>query len=235
MKRDTIALIIALVCGAAAFGLIYNHLKQANQPQNQFVVAAQELPKGKVLTPEDLTVSEPLKNVPQGKYFTQIQDLIGTELQKDIPQGKLIGRSLIKKIQAKLNLPVRVDEDETLPVPPSMRALTLGTQELENIPQNLKPGEYVDTLGSVAIANNQREIRTVLHAVLVLSVQRSEKKQIEAVTIALATQQVETLLNSLKFGKVRLVMAPKTDDGSAWSNSGSIEIIRGTQRERKIT
>lgn len=253
MKRDTLVLIIALACGIAAFSLIFNFLKQASLPQSQFVVAKGGLPKGKVLTAEDLTVSAPVKNVPREKYFTQINDLIGMRLENDIPQGGMIERGLVKKVQAVIAkiAPKRVNTEQNLPVPPSMRALTLNLQDLENVPGVLTAGDYVDILGNVVLSNSQREIRTILYAVSVIGIQRmppppvasasandSEEKArgaVEGVTLALLPAQVETVLNASKLGKMRLVINSREGNQSAWSNVGSIEIIRGVLKERKST
>lgn len=114
-----------------------------------------------------------------------------------------------------------------------MRALSLNPNELENIPQRLNGGDYIDLLGMVDIGNQQREIRTILRGVLVLSVQKNENKTPESLTIALHPTQVEILLNTT--GKKRLVVTEKPADNSRGDNMGSIEVIRGIQRERKVT
>lgn len=248
MKRDTMVLVVALACGVAAFGLIFNFLKQANAPQTQFVIAKENLPKGKILAAEDLTVSPPMKNIPREKYFTQINELIGMRLEKDTFKNDMIERSLVQRIQiAAAKLLPQAAPEKSLPVPPGQRALTLGLQDIENVPNTMTPGDYVDILGNVVLSNSQREIRTILYAVAVIGIQRTpavivspdgqqrEKSPVESVTLALLPAQVETVLNASKLGKMRLVVNSREGNQSAWSNVGSIEIIRGVLKERKST
>lgn len=243
MKRDTFVLFVALACGIFAFGLIFNFLKQAAKPKNQFVMTSNPIKKGKILTPDDLAISEPLKDLPANRYFTQISDVLGMEVTEDLPQNKLIAKTNIKKpppppkkIEPKPSPEGRQTpkkkEMTVLPIPPGKRGLNLTAQELGSIPPLLKAGDYVDILGDVALGGkNQKEVRTLAKGGLVLSVQGNEKK-IESVSLALSPQQIEILLNAGREGKMRLILSSE-DDGSAPAVS-SIEIIRGVQRERKM-
>ncbi len=240
MKRDTLVLLVALVCGALAFSLIFNFLKQASKPKNQFVMAKEALTKGVILTADNLTLSQPLQNISSANYYTQIYEVLNMELQEDVPTGKLISRDIVKPVEKKPEI-VASPVDNTpvsLPVPPGMRALTLELQEVESIPIILKAGNYVDVLGYIptGINNAQREIRTLLHGAQVLSTGKNEKQEIQSVTLAISPTYVEMLLNASKLGKVRLIVTNQPGgDASAWSTVGSIEIIRGIQRERKVT
>ena len=235
MKRDTLVLVVAALCGLVAFSLIFNFLKQATQPKGQYVIAKQALAAKKVISVEDLAMSPPLENIPAANYFTQMVEVIGMEMGNDLPAGQLIARAQVKKAEAKPESPEKIEKPKeiVLPVPAGMRALTLGTQELESIPQTLKGGDYVDILGYAVVGTNQREIRTLLRGTLVLSVQKEEGRPLEELTIALHPIQVETFLNASKFGKMRLVITTKPSRDSDWTNTGSIEVIRGIQRERK--
>lgn len=243
MKRDTLILVIALASGLAAFSLILNFLKQAAQPEGQYVMAIQDLTKGKVLAAADLGISPPLKNIPAESFFTQMHDALGMEIQEDIPKGRLIARELLKEPppppppspspdskSAKKKKPREI----VLPVPPSMRALTLSAQELENIPQGLTGGNYVDILGSIALDDRQKEVRTVLSGIQILAVERNENK-IETVTIALLPNQVETLLNVSRMAKMRLVIGQEPPVNGKRAGVGTIEIIRGIVKEQKVT
>lgn len=242
MKRDTLILAIALGCGFTAFGLIFNYLKQASQPKIQYVMAKQEIAKGEILSAEDIILSQPLKNILAADYFTQIHEVIAMESRENIPKGRLVKRSSVKEspplpdVSPAPKEEVPEEKEIVLPVPPSMRALTLSQVELENVPRGLQGGDYVDILGSVVISSKEKEVRTLLSGVQVLSVQKNERKQIENVSVALLPRQVETLLNASKFGRMRLVISqkPTKDDTTEWSMS-TIEVIRGVQRERKVT
>jgi Flp pilus assembly protein CpaB len=227
---------VALICGLAAFGLIFNFLKAASAPKNQFVITQKDLNKGKILSAEDLTLSDPIPNVPAQSHYTQLHEALGMEMQQDLAKGSLLNRGMVKKPKELPKAEVIQDVEEiVLPVPPSMRALTFNLSEMENIPQLLKGGDYVDILGTILVSRREREVRTVLRGVLVLSVSRNERKQAETVTIALYPPQVESLLNASKMGKMRLVITQKPADNADWANMGSIEVIRGIQRERKVT
>jgi Flp pilus assembly protein CpaB len=239
MKRDTLVLVVAVLCGLAAFSLILNFLKQASQPKAQYVITRAEIAAGSILKPEDLTLSEPLANIPVSQHYTQMYEVIGMEALQDLPQNHLVGRADLKKPEIKVvAAPSVVPEvkDIVLPVPEGLRALTLDMQEMENIPNNLKGGDYIDILGTIIFGNNQKEVKTILRGVLVLSAQKSQdQKQIMSFSVALHPTQVETILNASKFGKMRLVITQKPTDNTIWSGMGSIEVIRGIQRERKVT
>lgn len=239
MKRDSVVLIVALVCGLAAFSLIFNFLKQVSQPKGQYVITKAEIPKGKILVLEDLTLSEEMANVPAQQHFTQMYEVIGMEALQDLPPQHLVQRGELKKPEIKIEEkkvePV-VPVDLVLPVPAGMRALTLGMQELESIPPGLKSGDYADILGNVIVAANQNEVRTIVRGILVLAVPKTpDTKQVLGLSVALFPAQVESVLNAARYGRMRLVITQKPADNTAWPDMGSIEVIRGVQREKKIT
>ena len=236
MKRDSLVLAIAILCGLAAFGLIYNFLKSASVPATEYVMTTNEFKKGKVLTDADLTISPPFKNLPSANYFTQMYEVIGMELQEDAPKNKLINRSMVKKVEIKIPEKIVAENNEakSLPVPAGMRALTLGLSELENPPYDLISGSYVDVLGSTVLGSNQREVRTLVYGLSVLNVERDEKtRQIQQVTVAVPPTQIESIVNASKAAKIRLVITTQPAS-SDMVYSGSVEIIRGVQRERKM-
>lgn len=246
MKRDTFVLFVALGCGILAFGLIFNFLKQAAKPKNQFVMTVTNIPKGKIFSQEDLAISEPLKDIPADQYFTQFSDVVGMEAVEDLPQNKLINRTNIKKPPPPKKVepspsPSPKDKEAvretpkmvSLPMPPGKKGLNLTPQELGTIPTLLKPGDYVDILGDIMIgAKSQKEVRTIATGALILSVQGTEKK-IDSVNLALSPHQVETLLNVSREGKMRLILSSENDMDAAPSVT-AIEIIRGIQREKKM-
>ena len=97
IKRDFFVLVIAIVCGAAAFVLVLNFLREAGQPKRQFVIAAQAIPKDKVIGKQDIKLSKPIKQAALEDLFLQMDDVIGSRALEDIPQGKLIPRSKVEK------------------------------------------------------------------------------------------------------------------------------------------
>ncbi len=240
MKRETMILFVAIISGIAAFGLIFNFLKEASKPATSFVLTSAEIKKGQILQEKDLTMSPLIKNLPPKTYYDEIDDVVGKEAISDIPQGKLVPRSKVKTVEAAPPPPpLPVPEPTAIEIPNAMRALTLTSEELENIPPFLKPGDYVDILANVvfdgARKEKEQQIRTIMNSILVVAVGKSEKGSVESVTIALMPAQVESLLTVSKLGRMRLVISSKPSGQSTWSSTGTIEVIRGIQREKAIT
>lgn len=234
MKRETLILFIALASGIAAFGMIFNFLKEARKPVISYVMTVKAVKKGQALEVKDLAMSNPLKNVPAQTYYAQMSDVIDRQAVEDIPESTLVARSMIKTVekpapQVAVPAPPEpvVKKPSALPIPAAKRALTLSVRELEVPPDSIKVGNYVDILSTV----DKNEIRTVLNSIQVIAVGLSEKEVLESVTLALTPLQVEKVLTFSKFEKLRLLVSTTQGDDS--SSVSFIEIIRGVEREKK--
>ncbi|MBI3307004.1 MAG: hypothetical protein HYZ84_04295 [Candidatus Omnitrophica bacterium] len=235
MKRESMVLFVALASGIAAFGMIFNFLKEAKRPASSYIMTLKDVKKGQIIKKEDLGMSDPLKNIPAQAYYTQASDVIDKTALDDIAKGKLIARSMVKAIE-KPATPAPLPEQKrvkkqprTIPVPASMRAITLTIQELQNPPASIEPGNHVDILSTIG----RNEVKTILNSVLIVGVARSENDNIESVTFALTPEEVEKLLSFSKSGRMRLILS--SSGGNDASAVDFVEIIRGVQREKKIT
>jgi hypothetical protein len=166
-KRDTIVLFIAVLCGALAFVLVFNVLK--NSQPKQDVIA---LPKGK----------------------------------------------------------------DSLPIPQGMSALSLTPNELENIPDFIKVGLYVDLLGIAPNYSGKLELQTIVRSAQVLSVKKGEKGSTQSITVALSPVAVEVVSKAIAEGKIRIIPRPDAGERAVlrMGDPGVTEVIRGVTKQKSV-
>ena len=231
IKRDFVVLVIAVMCGVAAFMFILNFLKEAAQPKREFVVAAQAIPKDQTIGKRDVRFSKPMKNITPEDLFLQIDDVIGSRALEDIPQGKLIHRSKVERQVAAPPAPSK----GTLPIPKGMKALTISASGAERLPDLLDIGSYVDALGRLANYEGKMEMKTILRGAQVLSLERSKDLGIKSITIALSPNEAEAMLDAMSQGKILIVASSEQGEKPAYQVSwGTIEIIRGVSKQPKV-
>lgn len=233
IKRDAIILVLAILSGAAAFVMVFNFLNEAAQPKREFVLAKVAIAQGKEITREDLALSKPLKNTDAKNLFLQLDDVVGRNALEEIPKGTLIDRSKLKLKEPPL--PV-LPKKSALPIPEGMRALTIGAGDIIGMPDLLEIGNYIDVLGTVLTSTGLRELKTILYGAQVISMEGGEGVPIRSITLAVNPNETPVLIESMGQGKIRVIVRP--DQGERYlyqSEIGSMEVIRGTSREKKIT
>lgn len=199
-----------------------------------------KIPLEKMVTAEDLVLSKPIKNADPKNFFLQMDDVIGRAALEEIPRGVLIHRSKIKSMEPPP--PPEDDTVEALPIPEGMRALTIGSGDIVGMPDVLEIGNYVDVLGTVLASNGLRELKTLLYGAQVISIdggnetESGKKTPINSITLAVNPNETTVLIESMTQGKIRVIVRP--DQGERYlyeSGVGSMEVIRGVSRERKVT
>ena len=157
-----IAFVVAIIATGVFYGLFVGELKSATtQMSNQFiVVAAKELPRGKILVEDDLKVSrwagaEPLKGA-----FAKKSEVIGKPLSGSISENEPITESRV----------ISAHGSSTPIVPTGMRAVSIRVQESSGIMPFLKSGNRID----VQMVSGNNTLRTILENVEVLSVNTPE-------------------------------------------------------------
>lgn len=192
------------------------------------------IPQGKMVTSNDVVLSQPLKNADAKNLFLQMDDVIGRETLEEIPRDVLINRSKIKLKEEPP--PIEDSTLKALPIPAGMRALTIGAGDIVGMPDILEIGNYVDVLGTVIGSNGLKELKTLLYGVQVISMEGGEESPIHSITLAVNPGETAVLVESMSQGKIRIIVRP--DQGERYlyqSEVGSMEIIRGTAREQRIT
>jgi len=232
IKRDFTVLIIAVISGVAAFMLILNFLREAAEPKREFVIAAREIRKDQVITKEQIKPSKPMKSATSEDLFLQLEDVLGNRALEDIPEGKLIQRSKVKK----RDLAAKVSKKETRPIPKGMRALTISAADVDQIPSLVDLDSFVDVLGRVPNFEGGLEMKTVVQGAPLLSIDQPEGSlAAKSITVALSPAEAETLIGALAQGKVRIVVRSDAGERAAFQPSyGMMEIIRGVNKQTKV-
>ncbi len=234
VRRDIIILAIAIICGLLAFVIVANILKKSAQIKHQFVAAAKPLAKGQLIESTDLVISKPIESANPTNFFLQLQDVAGNEVIGDIVQGELVQRTKVRKPQPVVPAPSPTPvKNISLPVPPGKRAFAMAAVEIENLPEDLKVGNFVDILGSVATFEGSREMRTVIRGAQVISIDRKDNSEIKSVTTALTPTGAEMVAKTMTQGKLRFIVAPDDSQAGVMAlEQGAIEIIRGVDKEQ---
>lgn len=215
--------------------MVLNFLNEAAQPKREFVKARIDIASGKILTAKDLVLSEPMKNTSAQDLFLQVDDAVGQISLERLPAGSLIQRSQVKPKETRAAAPAVLD---ALPIPEGMRALTVTTLDVVNMPDLLEVGRHVDIMGSVPGPDGRPQLRTLLYGAQVISLEKSKRTPggIDSTTIALRPNEIDTLTMAMTYGKIRILVRPDQGERSAYqSQVGSIEVIRGMSREKKMT
>ena len=153
-----IAFVVAIIATGVFYGLFVGELKSATtRMSNQnILVAASDLPRGKVLEESDVKVSRWAGSEPLIGAFTSPSQIMGKPLMSNVSHNEPITES---KISASSSGASQL-------VPSGMRAVSVRIQESSGLMPFLKPGHRVD----VQIVSAANSLRTILENVEVLSI-----------------------------------------------------------------
>ena len=225
-----------MVCGVVSFFAMVSFLKkEPAKVEGTFVGTAMGMKKGDIIKKESVKLV-PLKvGTDAAEYFTNVDDVIGKEIVKDTIENYPLARNRVKTPEVVAVVPA------FLPVPPGSRALTLASREIENIPEPLELGAYVDVLGMGQNNEGVSEMQTVVTGAKVISVLREKtaKKEeigpITTVTLAMSPQAVVFVTKSVALSRIRLIVRPEGPGSEQLiQGAASMEIIRGVDKEKKL-
>ena len=208
--------------------LVFNFLKSAHQIQGRFVIVRSAILKGQVIQEQDAELSNVLKKSNTKNLFIEIQDVVGQKTLQNIPAGGLIYRSKVTRQGMK----PQAAQKKALPIPKGMRALTISRNDITNVPDLLDIGSYVDIIGQMIGINGEKEMRTIVGSRQVISVSPLDGSPIESITVAVTPTEAETALEAASLKRLQLLV--RQDQGEQWTfeaSTGSIEVIRGVQKE----
>ncbi|GEM_PF-3551156 len=232
MKRDTVILLVAVTSGAVAFLLTGNYLSAAAQPAHRFVTVVKPVSAGALIQDEDVAFSDPVKGSDSALYFLDPQAVAGKEAVEALEKGTLVRRTQVRRPAAAA---LAASRPESLPIPAGMRGMTLSSSDIDNVPDMVGVGDYLDVLGVASNVEGRTELQTIVRGSQVLNLKKAEDGSARAITIALTPEDSESVSKAMGQGRIRLVVRPDKGDTRATAASlGFVEIIRGTNRERKI-
>ena len=235
MRKEVVAVIIALVCGALAFVIYLKRTtpvsSDAVAPEGvRYIVAAGPLVEGAVLSAGDLTFSlliKPSTNL--NNFFLQKEDVIGKQLKGAVEKNAPILRSQVAMLTPE------TEGDRSLPIPQGMQAVAFKSTEIDGLTEGMGPGQYVDVMGSLMDAQGKTVPTTLAYSVPVIAVQKKGEEPPQGVTLALLPGEAEKVFNAMTRGKVRInLLSGKGEKPSYEPNAGSIEIIKGIDHQAPV-
>jgi pilus assembly protein CpaB len=207
---------IALAFGCLAAILTYRwaggndeETVQAVVPQTvKVVVAKDELPSGTLITPELVETKTISKDASQDGAFTSIDKIVNRYTRDRILKGEQIVRGRILKKDQLYSLPVTI--------PPGMRAVTIGCNEVIGVGGFIKPGDYVDVLGTFDEDTLGKTATVpVLQSVQVLAISQEMKKEEDkpaklstSATLSVTLEQAQKVTLAEEKGRLRLALLP---------------------------
>ena len=231
MKKEYVVLMTAIGSGVVATILMFNFLQSSQQAQGRFVITHTAISKGQSIQEQDVGLSTVLKRSDARNLFPDIQDVVGQKALQDIPSNSLITRSKITRRNVEAGSPPK----KSLPIPKGMRALTISRDDITNVPDLLDIGSYVDIIGSTTGLDSHEEMRTIVVSKQVISVSPLDGSRITSITIAVMPSEAEMVLQAASLKRLQLVVREEqaTEQWNFESPaSGSVEIIRGVEKER---
>lgn len=145
-----LALIIAVLLGLLAVGLIYTYLKNIETKMTQgmemqrILVANDDLPAGAKLSDQNVSLRQYPEKYVAGRAITPdaAESVVGSMVKFNIEKGKPIFWSDIVA-------PEVLDEGIAGDIQPNMNAMTLPVSAVSGLAGMLKPGMHVDVLFTV--------------------------------------------------------------------------------------
>ena len=211
--KSFIPLIAAVLLGLIALVVARKALTKTGSanttdPVIGVVVATKDLPAGKELTPDDVTVSRlPAESMPSGSFRT-VQELTGRTTLQPMVKGQTLVEPMLAPTGSKAGLMGLI--------PAGMRAMTVEVNEFSGLAGMLQPGARVDVIAVVRDPNNDKKVsaRTILQNLEVRAVGRNINP----------TQAVEGAPPPPPSNNVTLLVTPKqaqimnlaTQNGRPW-------------------
>lgn len=229
MNRQTMILVGVVAVGLVTFVLLLSQLKKANQTQFRVVIATTEIPKGVLIQDNQIGLSKPAKIDNISDYYLQPAEVAGLKADIAIQAGEPILRSRTQQLMEEARI-----TGPKLPIPQGMSAMTLSVEQVDQMPEYIQQGQYVDVLG---FPTKSAEIQTIIvHSALTLSVQEDEEEgRVDSFSVALTPQEAELVATATTRGKVRvMVRSEKGEKPDLEIVTGSIQVIRGATEPQII-
>lgn len=241
-RRLIIVLVLALVSGLAAGWLALRLLQQTDRgpatagggPTTEVVVAARDLPLGRVLTVEDVKLVDwPGDAVPEN-HSTSVEEVLGRGVITPVTMNEplLSGKMAIK--EAGGGLPIVITE--------GMRAVSVRVNEVIQVAGFVMPGTRVDvfvTIDPPPGRSGGKITKIVLENVTVLTVNQivqtapnGEPVTASVATMLVSPEDAEKLIYAASQGQIQLGLRNTLDLDSVTTEGVQIQdlIPGGTSR-----
>ncbi len=220
-NKRVIFLIVAIVLGLVAIVPIYKFIESLQQKLKDFeakglyvsvVTANQDIPREQMIQENMIQLVKVNKNVIQPGDLDKISSVKGKYAEVDILEGQRINRNMVRTMISARYLSQKIPE--------GMRAITISVDKISAVEGLLRPGDYVDVIGTFNLAQDQGQsipaVINVFQGVKVLATNRnlSEFKASETagtVTLALRPEDAKLLTYILGWAKIRRALRDPLD------------------------
>lgn len=213
-RRLIIVLVLALVSGLAAGWLALRLLQQTDRgpaaadggPTTEVVVAARDLPLGRVLTAEDVKLVDWPGDAVPANHSTSVEEVLGRGIITPVTMNEplLSGKMAIK--EAGGGLPIVITE--------GMRAVSVRVNEVIQVAGFVMPGTRVDVFVTIEPPEGRSGgtiTKLVLENVTVLTANQivetapnGEPVTASVVTMLVTPEDAETLIHAASKGQIQL-------------------------------
>jgi pilus assembly protein CpaB len=241
--KATIPIMIALVIALAGSAFLYNWLKKQATPVEvvkveseaiPIAIAAIDLPGGTKLTPEMMKTTPFFKeSIPTG-CFTNLADLNGRIVIKELKQGEAIVEHRLASSDIKTGGIAAI-------LKPGKRAIAVRGDKVIGISGFVNPGNNVDILVTLTDPNSKtQKTKLVLENIPVLAtgtqIQKNEKGEpapIDVYTLEVTPEEGEKLALSASEGKLQFALRNMMDSEKISTNGATIPQTLASLRQNK--
>jgi len=215
MNKRLLSIIIAVVMALLAVVMINTYLTREKQKykiqleETAVIVASQNIPKGATILPAMLKqISFPVQYIQPG-VIQNPNAAIGKIAVADITKDEQI-------LPSKLTTVRKVEDSLAVRLPTGKRAFTIDIEPLKAAGGEIKPGDYIDIIGSFPYTQNiegravtEKVSVTLFQKILVMGISSSGGKLI--FTLALSPQESSMLSYAMGQGELRFLLRQPLD------------------------
>jgi pilus assembly protein CpaB len=237
--KTWVPLVLAIVLGVCAAKVARDALMKNRSSAGSggkfvnLVVPRDNIPPGRALAADDLTVTEVGAGMAPATAFRDPSQLVGRVSETLIVKGQPIVDGMLAPPGSGSGLQALV--------PPGMRAVTLEVNEYTGVAGLITPGCHVDILATINEGNGGQIARTIVQNVKVTAVgQRTvaaptdsaqPNEPFRSVTVLAPVSEVETIELACATGRPRLVLRGGRDSDRVESAGITLKELRGTAND----
>jgi len=214
---------LAMGIGAALIAILLIHGQMQKSEQTiqdllskgeliEVVIAAVDIPKESTVEGSMVRLKRVRSNSYQPGDLTSVESAIGRFISVDILKDQHINRSMIRSLSGARFLAQRISK--------GMRAMTIPVDKISSIEGLIKPGDFVDIIGTFRMPSGNKVIPVVVNlfqGVKILATGRNispyrSSSSIDTVTVSLKPDGVKILTYALEAdNKIKLVLRAPLD------------------------
>lgn len=219
-----IAFVLAAVLATGFTWIVFKKLRAGSQrPVIQIVAAANDLPAGVALSPNDIAMVDWPNDVPLPGSFTKKEEVLGHPLMHSLGAKQPIVKRDLGLEGSGIGLSTKI--------PPGMRATAIKSNEIVGVAGFLYPGSRVDVLCTLTMPNNGGTVtQTVLQDVEVLTAGQTiepdpqgKPQQVDVVTLVLTPEDSQKLQLASSQGAIQFILRNGTDTKMAEMHAARLD------------